>query len=158
MLLAGELSDRIGRKPTYLIGWVCQLLMVFPLFWLVNRASLGDLFVALALFSIGLGLTYGPQSALFAELFPAEVRYSGVALSYALGAVVGGAFSPLIAQALVERTGTTASVSAYLLVMTVTALVATLLLPSRDRIDLGGASEDDDSTGLGDWGERGGGE
>jgi MFS family permease len=39
----------------------------------------------------------GPQSALFAEIFDARYRYSGASFSYAIGAVLGGGFAPLIA-------------------------------------------------------------
>ena len=40
---------------------------------------------------------YGPQAAFFTELFSTEVRYSGASLGYQLGAIVGGAFAPVIA-------------------------------------------------------------
>lgn len=52
------------------------------------------------------------------ELFPASIRFSGVSISYALGAVLGGAFSPTIATALVQATGSTTSVAIYLAIMT----------------------------------------
>ena len=88
--LGGALSDRIGRRTTYLIGWGCQLLTVFPMFWLVDTGEVWLLGLGLALFTIGNGLTYGPQAAFFAELFPASIRYSGVAISYAIGAILAG--------------------------------------------------------------------
>lgn len=135
-LFAGALSDRIGRRETYFIGWIVQAAAVIPLFGLVHTGRLGALFGALALLSIGLGLTYGAQSAFFAELFPAPQRYSGVAISYAVGAVLGGAFAPLIAQALLIRTGGTGAVTGYLLLMTAIGFVATLLLPRRDKTPL----------------------
>ena len=135
-LLAGYLSDTIGRKRTYLIGFSCQALMVFPLFWLINTGSLPMLYLALGLFTIGLGLSYGPQASWYSEIFPASVRFSGVSISYALGAILGGAFAPTIAQALVNATGSSAAVSAYLLGMTAISLVAVSLLRDRKGIDL----------------------
>ena len=96
--IAGVLADRIGRKRTYLIGFSAQLLTVFPLFWLIDTGSLGMLYLALGLFTIGLGLGYGPQAAWYSEIFPASVRYSGVSIAYALGAILGGAFAPTIAR------------------------------------------------------------
>src|SRR6185312_8865731 len=80
-LLSGYLSDTIGRKRTYQIGFTCQALVVFPLFWMVNTASLPMLYLAFALFAVGLGLGYGTQAALYSELFPASVRFSGVSIS-----------------------------------------------------------------------------
>ncbi|MFT4258148.1 MFS transporter [Microbacterium sp.] len=133
----GLISDRIGRRTTYIIGWVLQLGGVFALFPLVNTGEIGLVFAGLAVLTIGLGLTYGPQAALYAELFPASIRFSGVSISYAIGAIAGGAFAPTIAKALVDATGTTDSVTWYLAGMTVLGLVATLLLRDRSGIPLG---------------------
>ena len=143
--IAGWLCDRIGRRTTYLIGWVLQLAGVFALFPLVNSGQIGLLFLGLATLTIGLGFTYGPQAALYTELFPASIRFSGVSISYAIGAIVGGAFAPTIAQALVQATGTTMSVTIYLAAMTLVGLVATLLLRDCSGIPLGPDHEDEQS-------------
>ncbi|MFT4470546.1 MFS transporter [Arthrobacter sulfonylureivorans] len=134
--IAGILADKIGRKRTYLIGFSAQLLTVFPLFWLIDTGSLGMLYLAVGLFSVGLGLGYGPQAAWYSEIFPASVRYSGVSIAYALGAVLGGAFAPTIAQALINATGASSSVSMYLFGMTVISIIAVLILRDRPGIDL----------------------
>jgi MFS family permease len=134
---AGALSDRLGRRTTYIIGFLVQLVGVLTLFPLVNTANFGSLVLGLAFLSVGLGLTYGPQAALYAELFPASIRFSGVSISYAIGSILGGAFAPTIATALVQATGTTTSVTMYLAGMTVLGLAATLLLRDRTGIPLG---------------------
>ncbi|KQQ93166.1 MFS transporter [Leifsonia sp. Leaf325] len=142
-LFAGWVSDRIGRRTTYIIGWILQLVGVFTLFPLVNSGNIGLLFAGLAILTIGLGFTYGPQAALYTELFPASIRFSGVSISYAIGAIVGGAFAPTIATALVQATGSTLSVTWYLAGMTVIGLIATLLLRDRSGIPLGPDHEDE---------------
>ncbi|GAB2475671.1 MFS transporter [Promicromonospora xylanilytica] len=134
---AGALSDRLGRRTTYALGFVVQLVGVLTLFPLVNGATFGSLLLGLALLSVGLGFTYGPQAALYAELFPASIRFSGVSISYAIGSILGGAFAPTIATALVQATGTTAAVTMYLAGMTVIGLAATLMLRDRTGIPLG---------------------
>ncbi|WP_085371036.1 MFS transporter [Leifsonia sp. NCR5] len=134
---AGWLSDRITRRTTYIAGWVLQLAGVFALFPLVNTGDVWLLFLGVALLTIGLGFTYGPQAAYYAELFPASVRFSGVSISYAIGAILGGAFAPTIATALVQATGSTFAVTLYLAGMTVIGLLATLLLRDRSGIPLG---------------------
>ncbi|GAA4689633.1 Sugar phosphate permease [Promicromonospora umidemergens] len=134
---AGALSDRLGRRTTYVIGFVVQLAGVLTLFPLVNGATFGSLLLGLVFLSVGLGFTYGPQAALYAELFPASIRFSGVSISYAIGSILGGAFAPTIATALVQATGTTAAVTMYLAGMTVIGLAATLMLRDRTGIPLG---------------------
>lgn len=135
--LAGCWSDRIGRRNTYLTGFVVQLLGVLALFPLVDTGSLGNVLLALCLLSVGTGLTYGAQSAFYAELFPASIRFSGVSISYAIGAILGGAFAPMIAKSLIAATGSTVSVTLYLGGMTTIGFIATLLLRDRSNIPLG---------------------
>ena len=143
--VSGWICDRIGRRTTYLVGWVLQLLGVFALFPLVNTGSVFLLSLGVAFLTIGLGFTYGPQSAFYAELFPARIRLSGVSISYAIGAILGGAFAPTIATALVQATGTTTAVTVYLAGMTLLGLVATLLLHDRSGIPLGPDGEAEQS-------------
>ncbi|WP_426735348.1 MFS transporter [Glutamicibacter sp. 2E12] len=135
-LVAGFLADKIGRKRTYQLGFVILAASLFPVFALVNSGSLVLLYAAFGLFSIGLGLTYGPQAALYSELFPASVRFSGVSISYAIGAIVGGAFAPTIAQALVQATGGTTAVAIYLLVVVTISFTAVSMIRDRSGIDL----------------------
>ena len=135
--LSGCWSDKIGRRNMYIIGWFVQFIGVFLLFPLVNMATWPSVMAALCILSVGIGLTYGAQSAFYSELFPASIRFSGVSISYALGAILGGAFSPMIAAALIARTGSTESVVYYLAGMTLVGLIATLLLKDRSNIPLG---------------------
>ncbi|NLD08511.1 MAG: MHS family MFS transporter [Xanthomonadaceae bacterium] len=135
--LAGYWSDKIGRRNIYLIGWIVQFIGVFALFPLVNIGTWQSVLSALCLLSVGIGLTYGAQSAFYAELFPASIRFSGVSISYAIGAIIGGAFAPMIAKWLIAATGSTESVVVYLTIMTGLGLISTLLLKDRSRIPLG---------------------
>ncbi|MFD7136278.1 MFS transporter [Streptomyces sp. NPDC059894] len=131
--VGGDLSDRIGRKRTYLVGWAIFLVASFALFPLLDTGSSLLIFLALAAFQTGNGFTYGPQPAFFSELFPADIRYTAVAVTYALGALLGGAFTPLVATAIVQATGNSFFVSLYLAAMIVIAAVATWLI--KDRTD-----------------------
>lgn len=145
--IAGNISDKIGRRNTYIIGWSVFLCTVFLLFPLVNTGNVWLVFIGLALFTIGNGLTYGQQAAYFTELFPASIRYSGVSITYAIGAILGGAFAPLISTWLVQTTGSATSVAFYIAGMIVIAFGATLLLRDRTGIPLGPDHEAEQSVG-----------
>lgn len=134
---AGIVSDRIGRRNTYIIGWVAFLATVFLLFPLATTGNPWLLFLGVSLFAIGNGFTYGQQAAYFTELFPASIRYSGVSITYAIGAIIGGAFAPMIAAWLVQSTGSADSVAFYIAGVMIVAFAATLLLRDRTRIPLG---------------------
>ena len=146
-LFAGWVSDYIGRRMTYLIGFILQGIGAAALFPLVNTGSLGMLYLALIGLTVGLGLTYGPQSALYAELFPASIRASGVSITYAIGSVLGGAFAPMIAAALLEATGTTFAISGYLVSACIVGFICVFLLRERKGIPLGPEHEHEQMTG-----------
>ncbi|SFS14839.1 Predicted arabinose efflux permease, MFS family [Agrococcus baldri] len=133
--VAGWLSDRIGRKPLYFIGWATLAAGILPLFVLVEQGVAGVAWATIIL-GAGLGLTYGAQAAFYAESFPASVRYSGVSIAYAIGAVIGGAFAPTIAQALLNATGTTWVIVSYLLTTVIISVIGTALMPDRTGVPL----------------------
>lgn len=136
-LAAARLSDTIGRVRTYQLGFVLQILWGFPLFFLINTGSIVWITVAVVVLTIPLGLTYGPQSALFAELFPARVRYSGAGLAYAIGSILGGAFAPMIATWIMGTFHDSRGISAYLALFSAIALVAVSTIRDRTGKSLG---------------------
>src|SRR5699024_2693908 len=44
-----------------------------------------------------MGLTFGPMSAILAELFPTETRYTGSGIAYNVSSILGAALTPFIA-------------------------------------------------------------
>ncbi len=134
--IGGVVSDRIGRKKMFIIGWVLLLAWLFPLFLLIETRNLAWVTVSLVVFGAFMGFSYGPLPALYAELFPARIRLSGSSISYALGSVIGGAFAPTIAAALVGQFNTTVAVSTYLFIWVGASLIATLTLKDRTGADL----------------------
>lgn len=128
-LASGSLSDRIGRTQTFAIGYIMLIIVAFPCWILVNMNNIWAFAGALLILTPGLSLSYGPQSALYAELFPRAIRYSGVSIAYALGAILGGAFAPMIAELLIAETGTTLAIGGYLTAMYIIALIALYFTP-----------------------------
>ncbi len=117
VLFSGHLSDRVGRRPLILAGSGLIVVWAFPLFWLVDSASLPLIAIASTVGLIGSGLTYGPLAAYLAELFDARIRYSGASLAYQLAAILVSGATPFVMTGLLAATGSSASVSAFLAVM-----------------------------------------
>jgi metabolite-proton symporter len=140
--LFGSLSDRIGRRKLYLVGTVLMAVWAFPLFWLISTGS-----VALFLISLLVGFTihatmYGPQAALYAEMFPADVRYSGASLGYQFASVLAGGLAPFIMTALLTVTGGAWSVSLYIIGTALITFVSVFTIKERFRRDLYETSRD----------------
>jgi MFS transporter, MHS family, shikimate and dehydroshikimate transport protein len=122
------LSDRVGRRPVYLAGAALLGFWAFPMFWLVNTKSAVLITVALAIGQLFLSMMYGPQAALFSEMFSARVRYSGASIGYQGASVFAGGLAPIIMVSLLEWTGTSLSVSFYVFAMAVVTFVSVYLI------------------------------
>ncbi|WP_342605295.1 MFS transporter [Peribacillus sp. FSL E2-0159] len=99
----GHVSDRFGRTRTYLIGSLVTGLSALPAFWIMSNSNGSTLVIWLALI-IPLGIfyssVYGPEAALFAELFDAPVRYTGMSFVYQFSGIFASGLTPIIATAL----------------------------------------------------------
>ncbi|MCW2165331.1 Nitrate/nitrite transporter NarK [Microbacterium hydrothermale] len=135
-LWGGRLSDTLGRVRTFQLGYLLLAVWAVPMWFLIDTGNIVWYFVALFVMTLGLGLSYGPQAALYAEMFPANVRYSGVSIGYALGAILGGAFAPMIAEALLRSTGASWTIGAYIAVAALVSLVAVSLIKEPKGVDL----------------------
>ncbi len=98
--MAASYSDRNGRRGIFMIGAVLMGVWAFALFPLIDTANFWMIVLGITGGLVFLGMMYGPQAALYTELFSTEVRYSGASLGYQLGAILGGAFAPTIATIL----------------------------------------------------------
>nr|WP_107909203.1 MFS transporter [Streptomyces chartreusis] len=130
---AAALSDKVGRIRVYALGAAGIALWAVPLFLLIDTGSLLWLAVGSFVASCFLSIMYGPQAALFAELFTPEMRYTGASLGYQIAAVLGGGLAPFVMVLLLEATGTSMAVSAYIIGLAVIALLSIKVLADKAR-------------------------
>ena len=138
ILAAASLSDRIGRRPVFMAGAAVAAVSAFPIFALLDTKS--TVLITLAVV-IGWGVAacamFGAEGALFAELFPTRVRYSGMSTVYQLGVLPSGAVAPIICTLLVQRfDGASWPVASYVVAMALITLVSLVFLPETYRRDL----------------------
>ena len=104
--LFGALSDRVGRRRVYIAGGLFQALFAVPFFVMISTGNFALTVLAMTLgFAVGHGSMYGAQAALFANLYPVQVRYTGLSATQQFGATLGGGLSPLIGTALLAANG-----------------------------------------------------
>lgn len=128
LILCGALSDRFGRRGIFLLGAILSGLWAFAVFPLIDSTEPLAVTLAITVALFFVSLMYGPQAALFAELFPKDVRYSGASLGYQIGSVFGGGFAPIIATALFARYQSSEPISIYLCATCGISFVSILLL------------------------------
>ncbi len=101
----GALSDRLGRRSVMIFGTLFIIAFAAPLNYMVTSqiTELAWLAVIIGI-CVGHNAVYAPTAALYSEMFPAHVRYSGASIGYQLGGAIAG-FVPLIAASLVGFAG-----------------------------------------------------
>lgn len=136
-LWGGHLGDKIGRLKTFKLGYILLALWSIPMWFLIDTKNPLLFAVALCVWAVPLGFTYGPLSALFAEMFPAKVRFSGVSISYALGSIIGGAFAPMIAQWIMATYNQSWLIGVYITIASICSLLATYAIKTDPQgVDL----------------------
>jgi MFS family permease len=113
IVLAALLSDRVSRVGVMIAGGLFMAVDAFVFLALLDTRSPAAVYLAVATAYAGAGLMYGPLAAYFAESFDLRVRYSGVSLSYQLGASLGGGLTPTVLTLLLLATGSALVASAY---------------------------------------------
>jgi metabolite-proton symporter len=125
----GHLSDVIGRRVMYAIGIACTAIFAFPYYGLLNTRNSGLVLLAIVISLLVHDMMYGPQAALIAESFGTNVRYSGAGLGYQLASVIAGGPAPLIAAAILSRTGSSTWISWYIVGCAVLSAIALAIMP-----------------------------
>lgn len=126
--LFGALSDRIGRRPVYMLGCLAAIALAFPIFWGIETKDPTIVILSFVVgMSVGHGIMYGVQASFLSEMFPSNLRYSGASLGYQLAAPIGGGLVPVAAAAMVGLSGgSTWSVSLLMIVIALATIVAVL--------------------------------
>lgn len=133
--LSALLSDVIGRKKVFATGLVLMAAWAFAVFPLVRTKQPGLVVLALLVAQLTIGILLGSLPALFSQMFPREVRYSGASLGYQIAAILGGGLAPFIMVAILDKTGRPFNVALYVLIATLVALAALGLIRLRDDPD-----------------------
>jgi len=137
-ILFGSLSDRLGRKRLMMLGNLLGALSYFAIYrgvvHFANPLNAPAIVGLIVIQIVIAAMITGPIAAFLVESFPARVRYTSMSLPYHFGNGWFGGFLPLIATALVARTG---NIYAGLIYPTVIALmtfvVGSITLPETGQ-------------------------
>lgn len=126
--LVGRLADRVGCTTVMLVTAVVGVVAIYPLFLLITTSpSLGTLTLAQFLLGVLTAGYFAPLPALLSQLFPTEIRSTGLALSYNIGVTAFGGFAATIFVALIAATEVIESPAFYYMGVCLLSLVGLVL-------------------------------
>lgn len=136
--ISAWLSDRIGRRPIFLIGGVATMAIGYYFGDLINSTDIttAAIFLSSALFIMG--ILWTPLAAFLPEIFPTNVRYTGAAISFSFGGILGGSLTPYAAASMVRDFGTmgTTYIGWFLMLSCGLSMLAVMLLPETHKQEL----------------------
>ena len=103
--VAGLLGTRIGGKKLLMWSYVFYMAVSIPEFMLMNQKSFTLALIGLLIGIIPYALCQAGTYSSMPELFPTQVRHSGVAFGHSVGAVIGGGGAPYLSTWLIQVTG-----------------------------------------------------
>ncbi len=131
-------SDRIGRRPVYFFGAAVVFVMAFPFFGMLQSGSFLLIVLAYVLvLNVGHNAINSIQPAFFAELFPADRRYTGAAAGREIASILAGGLTPFVATALAGADGSRwPLVAGYVMLGALITMIAVWQAPETFRRDL----------------------
>jgi len=129
--LFGAWAARIGSARVVAIGAVGTLLVAFPMYFLLQYANFGILVASMIIGGILPTLSWAALGGLMSDLFPSEVRYSGLSVAYSIAALLTS-FVPALTLLFGHATGNAWwHPGIVLAVMSAITLVAALIAARR---------------------------
>jgi len=128
--LAGYLSDKVGRVKMMIYATIAMLILVYPLFKLLQQGDWHLVLIAQITFALIVGFLQGPMPSLMAEMFPVHIRYTSIGIGYNFSVALLGGTAPIMATWLIQVTQNPMSPAFYMIFF---ALLSLGVLIKQDR-------------------------
>ncbi|WP_459547514.1 MFS transporter [Nocardia sp. X0981] len=135
--LSGMATDRWGRKPVLIGGYLAYVVIALPAFMIMGATeSILVIGIVYFLYMVLNGVVQVPAFPLFTELFPRTVRYTGVSLGFNIGTIAAGGTAPYVAAQLVESTGNAMSPAYWVMGVCAIGLLTVATIRETSRKEL----------------------
>ncbi|OFR65132.1 MFS transporter [Corynebacterium sp. HMSC078H07] len=122
-LIFGRLGEKIGPGRVIGFGGLATALMAWPLWAMIDSGNVILLTLAVCLGLSLVTITYSVSGVLLSEVFPANVRYSGVAISANIASAISGLL-PFLATAMNASNETPSSIPGVIILAAVALITA----------------------------------
>lgn len=132
--LFGALSDRLGYRKLALASLIGYLLVLYPLYaWLTDGPTMQKLLLVQLGICLFVAMFFSVFSTLMAQLFPTQVRSTGMSIAYNLAVMVFGGFAPFVVTWLIRSTGSSMAPAFYVMFGVALGLAAAFFLEEQTQ-------------------------
>jgi MHS family proline/betaine transporter-like MFS transporter len=131
VVFAGAMSDYIGRKRWFILTSIVTMIFIWPFCKILMTGEYSELFFAQVGFAFLVGCYIGPEPALQMEMYPTNVRNTGVGVSYNVGCAVFGGAAPLICKLLFDYFGNIYVLAYYISGVALLSIIAVSFYKNR---------------------------
>ena len=135
-VIGGWLSDRVGRKPVYLLSKLALTAVAYPAFLAINRHHTLAALLLMAGLMAALNALGGVALVVITECFPKSVRSAGLSTVYALAVTVFGGTTQFVVTWLIHATGDPLAPAWYLIASSAIGIVAILMMAETKDLAL----------------------
>jgi len=139
ILVAGPISDRVGRRPLMWFGTGSMVVLSVPAFLLLAAGHTWSTLLGLCLMAVPVASLVGVQAATLPAMFPTAIRYRSMGVAYNVAIAVFGGTTPLIVEALTQATGSSLTPAYYVMAFAVVGAVTVFFLRESAGQPLPGA-------------------
>lgn len=142
MPIAGLLADRFGYKSVLAAATFVTGVVVYPLFVWIDSGTAIAASVALTVFALLNACIQGAMPVAMADLVPARLRFSAMAIGYNFTLALVGGTAPLVATWLIKTTGQLTAPAWYLVAIAAVTFIVTLTVEPHpeNRLESGRAA------------------
>jgi MHS family proline/betaine transporter-like MFS transporter len=115
----GYFSDKYTYRKFNRIIIATIIVLYLPAFMLITSQNYVNVALGLTLMAVLTSAILTPTYVFLSDLFPPEVRYSGVGINFNIGVTIFGGFAPLISTYLTQLTGLNYAPAFYVLALAV---------------------------------------
>ncbi|WP_425358200.1 MFS transporter [Segniliparus rotundus] len=134
---SGASSDRVGRKPVWLVSLAGLFVFAAPMF-LVMRSGFAAAGIGLGVLCFFHALQLSMISSTFPAMLPTHVRFAGFAIAYNIAASVFGGTTPAVDEWLIDVSGSTLTPAWYIMASCVVGLVSLVFVTETAGVSLKG--------------------
>ncbi|MEE2056947.1 MFS transporter [Rhodococcus artemisiae] len=129
------LVSRIDMRKAICLMVVPELFLMPAMFYAIRTESFAIAAIGMCLATIPHSMFYGAIAGILARAFPANIRYSGLSAAYQLCSLIVGGGTPVLAQWILNSSGSVTGVAIAAGMYAAVSLVCTLMLLNRTGYD-----------------------